>query len=203
MHPVQRDPYLRLVNGAIDAYTESGYDGTGVKEIAAHADSCKQSFYKNFANRSACFIDAYETVVGRIADAVRAAVATDAPWLEQLRAGLDAVLALIEENPGYVRIVLIEPSGAGPWATKHHRSRLDLLPPLLDAARALSPDGADLPERTGTIALGSAVTMLIDEYRAGFSRSTAELAHDLYFALLMPYVGPGDATRMAAEAYAT
>jgi AcrR family transcriptional regulator len=201
MHGRQREAYLRYIEAALEIYAELGYERASAACIVARAKGSTGSFYNNFANHAACFLDVYETVVGRIAEALRAADSPSQHWPDRLKASIEAILDLIEERPGMVRVVLIEPTAAGAWAGEHHRSRLALLPPLLDEGRSLSLYGSQLPPHTGAMALGSATTLLIEEHRRGFKRSREHLARDLYFALLMPYVGPADAERMTSSAY--
>lgn len=204
MHPRQRETYAKLIDAALEIYEREGYEGATALRLMAASNTSKQAFYNNFANRAAVFLDVYETVIGSVAESLRevAAESRSRPWEETLRLAIESLLDHVEARPGLVRVVLIEPSGAGPWAAEHHRERLALLPPLLDQGRTLSAHEQDLPPGTGAMALGSAITLLIEEYRAGFPRTREELSRDLYFSLLMPYVGPGDAARMTDETYA-
>jgi AcrR family transcriptional regulator len=100
-----------LVDGAVELFTERGYAGTSLDEIARRAHVTKGALYHHFAGKHALFEAAFDAVgsvaVTRLADAVAGGVdGAGEPW-ETLRAGLRAYLRMCLD-PAFQRIVVHE-----------------------------------------------------------------------------------------------
>ena len=103
-----------LVDSAVALFTEHGYAGTSLDEIARRARVTKGALYHHFGGKQALFeaaFDAVETnVVARLADVVSG---PGSPW-ETTRAGLQAFLEVCLE-PSYQRIVVQEGPAVMGW----------------------------------------------------------------------------------------
>ncbi|GAA4862891.1 TetR/AcrR family transcriptional regulator [Saccharopolyspora rosea] len=103
-----------LVDSAVALFTEHGYAGTSLDEIARRARVTKGALYHHFGGKQALFeaaFDAVETnVVARLAGVVSG---PGSPW-ETTRAALQAFLEVCLE-PSYQRIVVQEGPAVMGW----------------------------------------------------------------------------------------
>ena len=89
---------LRLVNAAVDLFTEQGYDATTVTEIAERAGLTKTTFFRHFTDKREVLFAAGEQAHGRVlADAIAAAPDSATP-LQAVAAALDALTAAFQED---------------------------------------------------------------------------------------------------------
>src|SRR6201995_4770433 len=83
----------RLVQAALDLFTEQGYDATTVNEIAERAGVSKMTFFRHFPDKREVLFAAGQEIHGRIlADAVAAAPDPATP-LQAVAAAVDALAA--------------------------------------------------------------------------------------------------------------
>lgn len=93
-----------LVDSAVALFTERGYAGTSLDEIARRARVTKGALYHHFAGKQALFEAAFEAVEADVVDRLAAAISDElSPWDNAL-AGLKAFLQICLE-PAYQRIV--------------------------------------------------------------------------------------------------
>jgi len=82
-----------------DALRERDYHEITVADVVNHARTSKRTFYEHFAGKQECFVallrDTNERMVRDIASAVR----RDAPWREQARQGVEALVASMDRDP--------------------------------------------------------------------------------------------------------
>ena len=89
---------LRLLNAAVDLFTEQGYDATTVTEIAERAGLTKTTFFRHFADKREVLFAAGEQDHGRVlADAIAAAPDAATP-LQAVTAALDALTDAFRED---------------------------------------------------------------------------------------------------------
>jgi AcrR family transcriptional regulator len=76
---VAQNQRLRLIGAMIEvAGSKAGYAGVNIKLLSALAGVSRQTFYDRFGTTEACFLAAYEYVVGRAARHVGDANSNDA-----------------------------------------------------------------------------------------------------------------------------
>lgn len=196
LKPSARRLYGKVIDTVIDEMGTNGYEATTVARILKVSGASRAFFYRRFGNRESSFHFAYENAIAQVGG-ILAGCDAELPWAERIRAGIDALLAAADKRPALVRFLLVEPTVAGPWAVRNHRAQLQRLVPLLDEGRAVADRGDELPTHAGTVALGSAVTLLVDEAQAKRKPRFKRLAPDIHFLLLMPYLGPAAASELA------
>ena len=72
---VARQQRLRLMAGMLDAVGEQGYVATSVADVLSRAGVSRRTFYEHFADKEACFLQAFDHVAAVSRDAVRASFA--------------------------------------------------------------------------------------------------------------------------------
>lgn len=118
----------RLLEAAIAAFAESGFEGASTHAIARDAGLRQSLIRYHFGGKSGLWKAAVDTVWGRIDAAMNAAVpgepgCVDAAWV---RRGLSAYLHAVAQHPEYLRILLPEMAQPGPrleWLVAQHTRR--------------------------------------------------------------------------------
>lgn len=198
MRPRRRRLYDRLIAAMVSVTAEQGYAETRVEDVIEEAGVSRFTFYECFSNKEECFLAAYETVCTRIESLLTAPVSADRPWSERILVRLRAALGLLSEEPDLAQVALIEVFASGPEGRARYRAMLERLASCLEQGRSAPPGIA--PDSLATMSLGAAIGLIVDELRSEPGPDFARLAPDLYFSLLMPYLGPeaaGDETNAA------
>lgn len=107
----------------IAATNDLGYDRVTVDEVARRARTAKRTFYEFYADKEACLVHTYDTIMSRLLEMVMAAVSESDPPSEQVLRGLTVALAAMDDYPAATRFALIEcPSATKVMST--HRARV-------------------------------------------------------------------------------
>lgn len=124
-----------LVDSAVALFTERGYAGTSLDEIAARSRVTKGALYHHFTGKQALFQAAFDAVETGVKERVLASVsAGGSPW-EMAMNGLHGFLRICLE-PRYQRIVMREgPTVMGPeeWRACEECHSLGMIRSVLEA----------------------------------------------------------------------
>lgn len=197
----------RILESMIVVAGRKGYRATTVGDAIAEAGASRATFYKHFDDKHDCFLAAYELVVERVLTAVEAGCDGERPWLERVRAGLASLVALLARDPGLARVAIVEAALAGAEARRRQLAAIGHIAQLLEARRVAESGGAvdddasgdRLPATTGLMAASAVAGLLFDEIQAGRTAELPQRLPDLLFALLVPYLGPREASRCSAS----
>ena len=162
MPPTEGTMRERIREVALELFTERGYDGTSVREIAEQLGVSKAALYYHFKSKEAILLDLMDELK-RTLDALIAWGGTQefSPEFQRdLLARLadifygdeSRILRLLQENQPVIRSLFADE------AAKHNR-REEFGPKLwvFDLLAMLTPDGADLYVRTRTRAAMMAI----------------------------------------------
>jgi AcrR family transcriptional regulator len=108
------DQRVALALAMIDAVAEQGYGKTTVADVIAHAGVSRKTFYRHFANKQDCFLTTYDQISARAIRRVEQAYQGADGWPGRVEAAIRALFEAAIENPGAVRLVLIEINALGP-----------------------------------------------------------------------------------------
>ncbi len=182
------DPRRRLLDAMIETVARRGYDRTTISRVLCGADLQEAVFTEHFHDKHDCFSQATDDLIGRVELAALEQFHSDAPWQEQVRAGLESLLWALARHPDAARVAFVEMLSAGPASCERQHSALALFASLIEQGRAQCSDGAHLPAQTSEAIVGGIASIL---HRRVLQANTAELPslHDdlTYFALL-PYL---------------
>jgi AcrR family transcriptional regulator len=104
----------RILDAAAEVFAECGFGGAGVDAIARRAGVNKAMLYYHVGDKAALFGEVVRDNVGRIREAVTAALAeTDAPR-ERLRAIPRAFAGAVRRRPFLPQLMLREIAAGGP-----------------------------------------------------------------------------------------
>ncbi len=96
----------RILLAALECFTRSGYDATGVAEICARAEVSKGAFYHHFPSKQAAFLALFEQWMQGLDGAMQALQATSATVPERLAAMSSLVGEVVQSSAGQLPMVL-------------------------------------------------------------------------------------------------
>ncbi|HEU4907035.1 MAG TPA: TetR/AcrR family transcriptional regulator [Solirubrobacterales bacterium] len=182
----------RILEAMVRMSAAKGYEATTVEDVLEYAGVTRENFDEMFADKEACFLEAYDAVFDVVIAHVTAAfaAASDQPWPEKIAAGLGALVELLAMEADIARMAMVEATAAGDDARERYRAMFTRFTPFLEEGRTYSGQGDELPADTARFAVGGAASMIFDEVRAGRGPELKRILPDLVFAVLMPYLGP-------------
>ena len=193
---------------------EVGYGGMSVARVTDRAGVSRRTFYEQFDDREDCFLALFDEALaraGKVArDAATAALATaKGGWRERIRAGLTALIVLVDEESEVGSLLIVDALGGGPRVLECRARALEAVKGVIDAGRAESRKGSDAPPLTAEGVVGAVLSVvharLLEEAAGrranGSSRSRAqarpltELINPLMAMIVLPYLGQAAAAR--------
>jgi len=190
----------RLIAGLATAVAEKGYAAVTLSDVVRHAKVSRRVFYANFESKERCFLAAFDVVVGHLRELVAEAVEGVDGWPQQAIDATRATLAFLAAEPDLARLILVESRAAGQLVTARFNEAVGEIAPLLARGRAERPAGKRLPASTEDSTIGSLVSLTQREVAAGEAAQLEELLPDCAELVLLPYLGPVEAPRLAREA---
>lgn len=123
----------RLLLGLAASIRERGYRDTKISDIVAHARTSRRTFYEVFATKAECFLALMGELNERMQARIVAAVDPDAPWEEQIRAGVTAWIEDMGSHPELSVSWIREFPSLGPDAAIGQQAAMRSLTKLLEA----------------------------------------------------------------------
>jgi AcrR family transcriptional regulator len=107
------DQNRRLTAAMIAAVGEQGGNATTVADVIARAGVSRKTFYEHFRNKQDCLLKTADQVIGTSIRQVERAYNETEGWPDRVDAALRALFRLANENPGAVRLSMVEVGAAG------------------------------------------------------------------------------------------
>jgi AcrR family transcriptional regulator len=196
---VRASQRARIVRAMTAAVGEHGYHGVRVADVVSRAGVSRKTFYELFGGKDDCFGATYGDWMERLLATTFEAFGTQTDWVDQLRAGLTALLGALAREPAAARLCFSEALAAGA-ATQQRRERAgEALARLFDAPGLGIPDGP-LGE---TLRAGRASELgetLRREIAAGRTAQLPRLVPELMCAMVLPFLGMDAAQRELTRA---
>jgi AcrR family transcriptional regulator len=204
IHGLSRDQVAesqreRLLAAVTEIVLERGYDAASVTELVRVASVSSRDFYRHFDSAEACFLAAYDAVLGHFRRSLDAAAAPCTDWPERVVAALRAALRFAAGRPDLARFCLIEPVAATPAIALRHRDAVLAFAPLLATGRDYAPAARRLPPSTEESLLGGLIGATSRPLLEGDPAALPDLLPDLVEFVLSPYLGAERAGRIAAS----
>jgi AcrR family transcriptional regulator len=190
----------RLLAATIALVAKRGYRGTSIDHIVKAAKVGYVAFYDIFDGKEACFLAAYERIVDETQTELRAAVSPQAPWPDQICAGLGRLVELIAAEPARARVGLVDVQAAGRKAYGRYEKAIDSAAPKLREGRALSAEAARLSDTLEEAIIGGIAWILHQRLVKGEIKRTEGLLEETIQIALSPYLGEAEAHRLALAA---
>jgi AcrR family transcriptional regulator len=123
----------RLLDATIGLVVEVGVRGLTVRRVTARAGMSSKTFYDLFSDREECLLAAFDRAVQRLAVVVGGAYKAEDDWVAGMRAGLGALLGVLDCEPVLGRFVFVEALACGPLVLERRARLLEDLAGLIDA----------------------------------------------------------------------
>jgi AcrR family transcriptional regulator len=175
--------------------TERGARNVSVARVVARSGVSRKTFYELFSGREDCFLAAFEDGIARIAGEVVPAYEAAGRWREKMRAGLIALLEVLDYEPGMGRLVVVETLGAGPKALERRSRVLAQMITAVDAGRGEGKKSDGPPPLTAEGVVGGVLGVLHGRLVEKNPGRLVELAGPLMSLIVLPYLGPAAARR--------
>jgi hypothetical protein len=112
---------------------------------------------------------------------------------------LRALLRFFVAEPELARLCMVDSLTAGPAAAERYREVILGFAPLLQPGREERAAPRSLPDSTEDTIIGSLASVITRSIMAGETAQLEQLLPDFTNFVLMPYLGPGEARRIAEE----
>jgi AcrR family transcriptional regulator/DNA-binding MarR family transcriptional regulator len=192
----------RMLGAMVEVAGERGAPRASVAHIVERAGISRRTFYEHFEDREDCFLAAFDHALARAQEAVLPAYAAGGAWRERVRAGLGALLAFFDEQPGLGALLVIDALGAGPRALERRTELLDALITVVDGGREEVRAGQDPPPLAADGVVGAVFNVLharMLERRVGSGPAASSpllsLVNPFMSMIVMPYLGTAAARR--------
>ena len=128
----------RLLDAALDVFTECGYQATTVRDICRAAGLTERYFYESFPNREALLIALGDVIVADIVTAAAPSLDVVATDLDAGIVGaIEAVVRSLTDDPRRARIVFVESVGVSPEVERQRRAAIARIATVIAEAAAL------------------------------------------------------------------
>jgi AcrR family transcriptional regulator len=193
-HGLDRDSVVssqrsRLTAAMIAAVGEHGYAATTIGDVTGRAEVSRATFYEQFEDKEACFVSAYDELVGQVVGNFAGAYREGGTWPDRVRDGIDALLRQLAENPNAARVGIVEVIDAGPRAHERFREASDAFLPFIEEGRTMAPAGSELPPNLSRAVVGGIATLIVEEIYANGTEGLPRLLPELLYVALVPFVG--------------
>jgi AcrR family transcriptional regulator len=185
----------RILAAMVSVAGERGAAHTSVADITARCGVSRRTFYELFSDRDDCFLAAFEDALSLATARVLPAVRAERAWLEQLRAGIVALMAFLDEQPKLGRLLVCESLVAGRPALASRMQVARQLAEFVNEGRHESKLGKETPLIYAEGAVGGVLSILQNLLAQDEHEPYTALASTFTAMLVMPYLGTAAAQR--------
>jgi AcrR family transcriptional regulator len=179
----------RILYGMLGAVGSVGYDATSVRTVLDRTGLYRQAFYDNFADKDSCYLEAFDFGVAEVESRLVAAAAGERTWRGKLRAGLQALLEALDEDPDLGRGLIVEVHTAGGAALERRAAVMRRIAEFVDRARA-EMDQAEAPPSIAPEGIVAGIHAVVHSRLAtGADDGFRELLPEFMYFAVLPYFG--------------
>ncbi len=168
---VARNQRERLAAAAAEACAEKGYAETSVTDLATRAGVSTATFYRLFADKRECVLEAHRELLGRLLEEADRACEGAGEGGAKVRAGVRTVLALFAADPPTARLLTVEVLALGPEGSERNAAAIETFAERLEVDWALLAAASMLIGRRVMAGEAEALPELEDELVALLSQS--------------------------------
>jgi AcrR family transcriptional regulator len=194
----------RLEEAMLSLCGELGYEPVTVKNVIERARTSRATFYKHFADKEDCFVQAHEEASGWLYRRLIGAAKRQPGWREGLRAALAELLEFCAKQPSIAKALFIEAHAAGDRALAQHDQLMERLSHAIDSARREIPSRQAPPPITAAFMVGAIETLVCAKLMEGDAEHAPDMLPGLLHFVVMQYFGENAAwEEMTAAPLAT
>lgn len=189
----------RVLLATAEHWAEVGYEGLDVESICRRAGVERDDLGAELPDRESLARAALEVPVGAVVDLVAEQYGPDRSEPESCALGIVAILQVMSANPAYAFVLYIGNRQAvkSQRVATVSRTAHQLMVAMLERLGEGSDVGRP-PLTAGVGALGAAEIALRREVVAGRFERLPQLAGDVVYAAITPFVGQEEGLRLAA-----
>jgi AcrR family transcriptional regulator len=189
----------RIVAAIAKAASEHGYAKLTVEQALRYAGLPRAAFDAHFESKEQALIAAQDAFLTRLWLDVVTACDSSLNWPLKVRAALAAILASLVEAHNLARVFAVEVAAASLAAAERQFAALDRFAELLREGRRLYPDATTLPGATERALVGGIASIVSSHLLMEDPQAIPALEDELVELVLIPYLGEGEARRVAAS----
>jgi AcrR family transcriptional regulator/DNA-binding MarR family transcriptional regulator len=189
----------RMLGAALQAIDESGYAQFTVAQVIERAKVSRKTFYDVFEDREDCFVALFEQALARAEARVGDAYAGESSWRDAVRAGLAAILELIDEEPALARLCVVDALGGGRRVLERRGRALRRMTAAVQRGQAERDGRREPAEVTAEGVVGAVFAVLHARLLRRGEEPYVELLGQLMSMIVLPYLGAAVAARELAR----
>ena len=143
------------------------------------------------------FASAFEGAFARLQVMLEMACVSGDPWPERVRIAVRLALDFAATDPAAASVLTNEALAHGVDGLTRYERLMSYLAGLLEAGRAESPHGDDLPATTERSIAGGIATFVASRVDRGDAEGLSGLLPDVVQFVLTPYLGAAEARQVA------
>jgi AcrR family transcriptional regulator len=164
----------QLLDAGLELFGTAGYRATTVRQLCREARVSDRYFYEQFDSTEDLLLAVYDECTARLEQAALAALGDRGDEVGDLaRRGLDAFLALVEDDPRVARVVWFEVLGISARVESTYLARMQGFGHLMIGVLSEREDAATLPdeirELMASAAVGAVSHAVVTWASAGFA----------------------------------
>jgi AcrR family transcriptional regulator len=191
----------RLIAALIEVVESDGYGALTVGRVIAQARVSRKTFYDLFHNHEDAFLAALEQATARVRAVATEAYASQGCWREGIRAALQSMLVLAEQEPGLARLCVVEVMSAGSRVLAFRAQMLAEAAQAIDGGRNVSVRVSDPPAITAEGVTGAILALLHTRLSLERDAPLTDLLGELMSIITLPYLGARAARSELAKPY--
>ena len=179
----------KILEGMLEVVGHNGYDAASVRMVLDLTGLYRQAFYDEFADVDACYLEALDFGLARLEAVARSAGAAEESWQGQLRAGLGALLGLLDADPDLGRALIVEVHAAGPEALQKRSKAMKRVTDFIDSARHASAGAGSPPAIAAEGIVAGMHAVVHARLATGKGDGFRELLPEFMYFAVLPYFG--------------
>lgn len=179
----------RILEGMLEAVGNAGYEAASVRMVLDQTGLYRQAFYDEFADKDVCYLEALAYGVAKFEAIASAGAEPEEGWRAKLRAGIGAVLDVLDADPGIGRALIVEVHAAGPKALKIRSEAMKRVTDFIDSARHAST-GTETPPPIAAEGIVAGMHAVVHaKLASGDEDGFRQLLPDFMYFAVLPYFG--------------
>lgn len=187
----------RLIAAFGKAASEHGYRDLTIDQVARYAGTSSARIEAHFGSKEQGLVAAQDAFLDRLWLEVLDACEGPGEWPVRVRAAVSSLIASLVEASALARVFAVEATSASFAAAERQLAVLDAFAKLLQQGRRDYPAASSLPEVTERAVVGGIASIISRFLLAEEPQALAALGPELVELILVPYVGPEQAHRIA------
>jgi AcrR family transcriptional regulator len=188
----------RLARAWAESIAIRGYRRTTVRHLIESSGISRRTFYERFGGKEDAFVAIHAEVLASLATRLEGAVAVQPDWSRRVAAAVASALQSAASHPCEAQLLVGDPFTAGPRPGYCQEALAGRFAPSLALGRR-EAQAPPLPPGFEVALIGSLAGIFSNRVRSGSAHALPALGSPLTEFVLAPYLGSGEAKRVASS----